>query len=98
MELTILTQENFDQLISKLDIIIEHLKKENKYQDMVLDNADFLRYMKISRRTACSWRAEGLINFSQMGSKIYYKLSDVEEFLDRYKRRSFKNLRKYKTR
>ena len=37
--------------------------------------------MNISKRTAQFWRDNGVINFIQIGSKIYYKLSDVELML-----------------
>ena len=37
--------------------------------------------MQISKRTAQTWRDEGKISFSQIGNKIYYLESDVEELL-----------------
>jgi hypothetical protein len=45
--------------------------------------------MKISKRTAQTWRDEGKISFSQVGSKIYYKLSDVEKLLQTHYNKSF---------
>jgi hypothetical protein len=47
--------------------------------------------MKISKRTAQTWRDEGKISFSQVGSKIYYKLSDVEKLLQEHYNKSFKS-------
>ena len=38
--------------------------------------------MNISKRTAQTWRDEGLISYSQVGSKIYYRMSDVQKLLD----------------
>jgi hypothetical protein len=46
--------------------------------------------MKISKRTAQTWRDEGKISFSQVGNKIYYKLSDVEVLLNQHYVKSFK--------
>jgi len=45
--------------------------------------------MKISKRTAQTWRDEGRISFSQVGNKIYYKLSDVEKLLQEHYNKSF---------
>jgi uncharacterized membrane protein len=38
--------------------------------------------MNISKRTAQTWRDEGIISFSQVGRKIYYRMSDVQRLLD----------------
>ena len=46
--------------------------------------------MKISKRTAQTWRDEGKISFSQVGNKIYYKLNDVEELLKKHYIKAFK--------
>jgi predicted site-specific integrase-resolvase len=37
--------------------------------------------LRISTRTLQSYRDEGKLNFSQIGNKIYYKVSDVEKLL-----------------
>lgn len=49
----------------------------------VMDNSDLLRELKISPRTAQTWRDTGIIPFSMVGRKIYYKTKDVEELLNR---------------
>jgi DNA-binding transcriptional regulator PaaX len=46
-------------------------------KETFLDNQNSCT-IKISKRTAQTWRDEGKISFSQ-GNKIYYKLSDVEK-------------------
>ncbi|SKB64762.1 Helix-turn-helix domain-containing protein [Soonwooa buanensis] len=45
--------------------------------------------LKISPRTAQTWRDEGKISFSQVGNKIYYKLSDIERTMQEYYNKSF---------
>ena len=50
--------------------------------------------MHISKRTAQTWRDEGKISFSQIGSKIYYKMKDVEVLLDKNYNKAFKNNRR----
>ena len=42
---------------------------------------EFMDLMSISVRTAQLWRDQGLISYSQISGKIYYKLSDVHQFI-----------------
>lgn len=53
----------------------------NQLTEPYIDNQEFIMMMKISKRTALTWRDSGIIAFSQVGNKIYYKLSDVEKLL-----------------
>ena len=90
MEAIILSKEQYDGLISKINEIHEKLNaKTAPKQDIFLDNEEFIKTMKISRRTAQTWRDEGKISFSQVGNKIYYKLSDVEKTMQDHYNKSF---------
>jgi hypothetical protein len=40
--------------------------------------------LKISVRTLVTYRQRGILPFSQIGRKIYYKASDIEEYLERH--------------
>lgn len=61
------------------------IKSHQKEIFTVIDNAEFCKKLRISRRTAQSWRDKGKITFSQIGSKIFYQISDVQEFLNKNK-------------
>lgn len=90
MEAIILSKEQFDGLISKIDEFNEKLNsKSTPQQEVFLDNEELISMLKISRRTAQTWRDEGKISFSQVGSKIYYKLSDVEKTMQDHYNKSF---------
>ena len=90
MEAIILSKEQFDGLISKIEQIHQCVNSRNtSKQDVFLDNEEFIKTMKISRRTAQTWRDEGKISFSQVGNKIYYKLSDVEKTMQDHYNKSF---------
>ena len=90
MEAIILSKEQYDGLISKINEIHEKLNaKTAPKQEVFLDNEEFIKTMKISRRTAQTWRDEGKISFSQVGNKIYYKLSDVEKTMQDHYNKSF---------
>lgn len=82
MNAVILSQEQFDQIINSIDDLKSEIKGNTKSNaDDFVDNADFIQLMKISKRTSQAWRDEGKIAFSQVGGKIYYKMSDVNELL-----------------
>lgn len=59
-------------------------------EEAIIDNETLLKLMKVSRRTLQSWRDQGIISFSQIGSKIYYQMSDVQKLLEAHKRKAFK--------
>jgi hypothetical protein len=91
MEAIIFTKDQFTDLMLKLDTIQNQLtSKTDQKKETFLDNQEFLLLMKISKRTAQTWRDEGKISFSQVGNKIYYKLSDVEKLLQEHYNKSFK--------
>ena len=90
MEAIILSKEQFDQLIAKIDDINERLQNTNpKRTETYLNNKQFMEMLDVSLRTAQTWRDEGKISFSQVGNKIYYKLSDVEKFMQEYRNAAF---------
>lgn len=78
-----------ETLVEKLEYIGKRLylidisirQGKNSIQSTFIDNEDFIRLMKISKRTAQYWRDSGTIAFSQIGNKIYYKSSDIEDLL-----------------
>lgn len=91
MEAVILSKEQFNNLQNILEEVktkIDNISK--KPQEVFVDNQEFLFLMKISKRTAQTWRDEGKISFSQVGNKIYYKMGDVEELLNKHYVKSFK--------
>jgi hypothetical protein len=45
------------------------------------DNADMVRYWKVSTRTLATWRAEGSIKYVQFGNKIWYPREARELFI-----------------
>ncbi|WP_282194618.1 helix-turn-helix domain-containing protein [Alistipes ihumii] len=84
MNAIIITKEEFDQILVKLDEIREGLHKQvnpSPTQERYLTNAEVCDLLKVSRRTLQRYRDEGRIAFSQVGATIRYKAADVERFL-----------------
>ena len=90
MEAIILSKDQFEELVAKMNEVLEKLNsKTAPKQEVFLDNEELIAMLKISRRTAQTWRDEGKISFSQVGNKIYYKLSDVEKTMQDHYNKSF---------
>ena len=51
-------------------------------EDVFFDNQEFMKLMNISKRTAQEWRNKKIILSSQIGNKIYYRLSDIQKLLN----------------
>ncbi len=94
MEAIILTKDQYVEILEKLETIADSISVRADKSETFVDNQEFLQLMKISKRTAQTWRDEGKISFSQVGNKIYYKLADVEALLQQHYVKSFKPLRK----
>lgn len=91
MEVITIQSEAFQELVKKMDEIQHNLTtKEKQPKEIWLDNQEFIQLMKISKRTAQHYRDTGMISFSQVGSKIYYKMADVEELLKKHYNKAFK--------
>lgn len=55
--------------------------KSNPFSDQWLDTQEVCMLLKISKRTLQYYRTNGTVPYSQIGSKFYYKVSDLEELL-----------------
>src|SRR5690348_6602567 len=70
--------------------LIRELKNEisqtqRPANEVIYDDVDLRQLLKVSRRTIAEWRANKLITFSKVQGKIFYRLSDILDFLDRNK-------------
>jgi hypothetical protein len=90
-QLYLLAEGDFQLLLNKLHSIEANIKstEEKSLADLWLDNEQLMKLLKVSRRTLQSWRDQGLVSFSQVGSKIYYKRKDVDAFLNKHVQKSF---------
>ena len=79
------SHEKLEQIEERLDDLLLMLKdKQRTNPDQVFfDTQEFLQIMNICKRTAQHWRDSGLIGYCQIGYKIYYRLSDILELLNK---------------
>ena len=72
---------SYEELIR--DIRQELINNQRPPNEVILDETDFCSLLHISKRHAANLRANRLITYSKSGGKIYYRLSDVLEFIEK---------------
>ncbi len=85
MQVITIESEAFKKLTDSIEEIKAKLSEKQKttpLSDTWLDNQEVCKLLNISKRTLQAYRDNGKIPFSQQGSKIYYKASDIDEFLE----------------
>lgn len=84
MKTTEKSQIELREIQEKLEVLSNKINKiqKEKFETQIIDNADFLHLMNISNSTARNWRNKGLIAYSQIENKIYYKVGDIQKLLD----------------
>lgn len=85
MQVITIESEAFQKLVNQLEAIntkLNEQKETTPLADVWMDNQDVCALLHISKRTLQHYRDEGKLPFSQIGAKIYYKASDVDEFLE----------------
>jgi len=89
METVLISKANYEVIKKTLDVIREEVSKINSPSEHFIGTEEFIKLMKVSPRTAQVWRDEGMIGYSQKGKKIYYRMSDIDRFLDAHYKKPF---------
>jgi excisionase family DNA binding protein len=56
--------------------------KENFTLKKWLSSEEVCHLLAISKRTLSTYRSRGILPYAQIGRKIYYKASDIDDYLD----------------
>jgi hypothetical protein len=88
-------REFLDRVAVKLDALERKIDRLTTRQncmngDELLDTQDLCLFLKTSKRTLARHRKNGLLPFHNLEGKVYYKLSDIHEFI----RKSFQPAKK----
>lgn len=86
MEIVTIEKKTFEEMKSRFNQFSEHLRQLcSRYRPLEkmnwLDNADVCEKLNVSKRTLQTYRDGGLLAYSQINHKIYYRLEDVEAFI-----------------
>lgn len=74
------------RIMERFDILKEQITlDQNKLRvidgEELLDNQDLLQMLKISNRSLQRYRSSGRLPYYTISGKLYYKLSDVHQFI-----------------
>ncbi len=75
-----------ERIMDRFDLISESVREMKKTNNAVdgeelLDNQDLLQMLKISNRSLQRYRSDGKLLYYTISGKLYYKLSDVHQFI-----------------
>lgn len=75
-----------ERIMERFDILKEHIIDIQKQRNSIdgeelLDNQDLLQMLKISHRSLQRYRSSGKLPYYTISGKLYYKLSDVHQFV-----------------
>lgn len=87
MEVVTIQKEAWDEINSRINALLKEKKQD--ISNAWIDNVELMKLLGISKRTAQHYRDSGIISFSQVWNKIYYRLSDVEAMKMKYYKKSF---------
>jgi hypothetical protein len=93
MEAISIPYENYLELIKKLDNLTKQFESKlfiNPLPDRWLDIQETCIVLNVSKRTLQTYRDTGILSFSQIGSKIYYKAADIQSHLEKHYNPAFR--------
>lgn len=93
----VITQNNerIVQLSNRLHNTLKSLEvllkdKQMLEQNRYITDAELAKFLKLSRRTLQEYRNNGILPYYQIGGKILYKESDIEEILEKNRHEAFR--------
>ena len=84
MQVITIEDSAFQYLIKRLDTIenaVNH-RAEDILQKSWLNGEQAMDLLSVSRRTLQNYRDRGILGFSQVGNKFYYRACDIRQHLD----------------
>ena len=81
----IVLPEELEVIENRLVEIEKILKSEQKnVVDPILGTEGVMTLLKVSRRTLQTWRDQGIIEFSTVNGKFYYRMSAINRMLEKH--------------
>ena len=86
MDLKIISNQQFQELVDKIAELQRNFKTRasESLVETWLTNHEVAKILRVTFRTLQNYRDKGILPFSQVGSKIYYRASDIQAHLDRH--------------
>lgn len=93
MEQEKINPETVQLIFEKVENISQLLKKQGEnypLSEYWLDIPQTCQLLRISKRTLQNYRDNGVLSFSKIGGKIYFKAADIEAHLHKHYQKAFK--------
>lgn len=84
MEIVAIERKTFEQISQRFEDFSRQVKNlcgDNHDKEQWSGNEDVCELLKISMRTLQSYRDNGILPYSQIGRKSYYRMSDIENLI-----------------
>lgn len=83
----IIDEQEFSKLMRKIDQLSDKLEKlslksNDGFKDKWYVTEEVCKLLNVSKRTLQKMRDSKTIRFTKSGKKIYYKASDLEQYLE----------------
>ncbi|MBV4204627.1 helix-turn-helix domain-containing protein [Bacteroides salyersiae] len=91
MDIIAIESKTFEQMKERFKGFSNQVKDlcgDNQDKEQWLGNEDVCALLQISLRTLQSYRDSGMLPFSQIGRKCYYRVSDMQQLIDNSKKES----------
>lgn len=92
----IIENNKLEELINKVNELYNLLNIGKQQDDKLYSNRDASKYLSVCSKTLQNYRDDGLLEFRQIGRKIYYTQADLNAFLEKYKKQTFLNQIKHR--
>lgn len=85
MEIVAIEKRTFEQMMQRFEDFAKQVNAlcgQNCSNENWFDNKQVCELLKISPRTLQTYRDTGVLPFSHIGRKCYYKVTDIEQFVN----------------
>ena len=85
MEIVAMEKRTFEQMIQRFEDFAKEVNAlcgQNRSNGDWLDNKQVCELLKISSRTLQTYRDTGVLPYSQIGRRCYYKAADIQLFIN----------------
>lgn len=85
MEIVAIEKQTFEHMMQRFEDFAKQINVlcgQSRSNENWLDNKQVCELLKISPRTLQTYRDTGVLPYSQIGRKCYYKATDIEQFIN----------------
>ena len=86
MDVITIESKAYKEIVAKIDVIANYVfsQEDTKNEDEIwVDSYEVCTFLQISDRTLQRLRAKGVVAFSNIGGRCYYKIGELKRLLDK---------------